>query len=57
MDAYRLGFAKCMGKVAQAFLELDLSVIIDLEPKKEEEEEKEGEAINGATETGRASQC
>lgn len=52
IDAYRLKFAKCKGKVAQAFPELDLSGIINIKPEEEEEEEAIEEATKEVAEIG-----
>lgn len=48
VDAYRLGLAECKDKIAQAFLELDLSNIVDIEPKEWEEDGDEVADVEGA---------
>lgn len=49
MDAYKLEFARCKGKVVKAFPGLDVSEIVDLEPEGEPKGEEGGEATEEVT--------
>lgn len=47
-DAFLKGFAKCKGKVYQAFLDLDLKSIMDEELEQQEDEEEEAKEVEVA---------